>query len=215
MELFKNKRGKIEMKLDTSEDRVAAYMMNKIDESALQKPDHELMARWSQILTLWLNHHSPVQAANAHMNLCEQQGNKISLRTAWNDLKHATSIWGNIGEVSYQATLRLLYEFSMRVFKLAMKTRDLKEMNRAITEMREISRELHLLNAFDDDGDREATKFVLEIRLSDDQQLTYDLDNYEILPNEISKRVLDAVNNAEVNEEAFLNIVESSKIHKG
>lgn len=215
MELFKNKRGNIEMKLDTTEDRIAAYMMKKIDDDKLQDPDREIMSRWSQILSLLLNHHSPTQAVNAHVALCEKQGNPISLRTAYYDLKYATKIWGNIHEISYQATLHLLYEYSMRVFKLAMKTRELKEMNRAITEMREISRELHQLNAFDDDSDREPTRFILEIKMSEDKQFTYDLDNYELLPDEISKRVLDAVNDAEVNEEAFLKIVESSKINKG
>lgn len=211
MELFKDQRGKISIKLDTTEDRISAYMMKKIDEDQLHVTDKPIMERWTQIIALLLKGHSPNQAINVHMAICKRRGAEISRRTALYDLKNASKVWGSVHEVSYQATLQLLYEFSMNVFRMATKDRDLKEMNRAIGEMRSIAEQLHSINAFKDGDDREPTKFVLQINFNDREEMVIDLDNYEMMPDEISNKVLDAVSNAQLPEEAFMKIVEESE----
>jgi hypothetical protein len=210
MELFKDQRGKIKIPLDTTEDRIAAYMMKKIDDDKLQERDKGIMERWTQIIALLIKGHSPTQAVQVHMAISKRKGDVISRRTAYYDLKNATKIWGSTQDISYQANLQLLYEYCMKVFRLATKDRDLKAMNKAISEMREISKELNAIHAFDQDL-REPSKFVLQILMNDQEEMTFDIDNYEIMPNEISKKVLDAVSNAQLSDNAFMKIVEESQ----
>lgn len=212
MELFKNKRGKIEMKLDTTEDRISAFMMRKIDESALQAPDHKIMRRWAKIWSLQVNGHSPDQAVKTLYRIMKRAGEEVSERTLWNDLKHATRIWGSLPDVSYQSSLILLREYAMKVFKLATEDRDLKEMNRAIAELREISKELNLVSAIDDGNERVTSNFILIINQADGGQMTYDLTDVEVLPDDISGKIIEAARDRQQSTDSFMEIVEQGGV---
>lgn len=212
MELFKNNRGKIEMKLDTTEDRISAFMMGKIEETDLQAPDHKIMKRWAKIWGLMMHSHSPQQAVKTLVRIYKRAGEDISERTVWNDLKHATRIWGNLQDISYQASLILLREYAMKTFKLAMESRELKEMNRAIAELRDINRELHLISGIEDGNERATSNFILIINQSDGGQMTYDLTDVEVLPEEISSKIIAAAQERQQNPESFMEIVEKGGI---
>jgi hypothetical protein len=208
MELFKNKRGKLEMKLDTTEDRIAAYMMGKIDEDKLQKPDQKIMRRWAKIWSLMENAHSPSQAVKTMVRIYKRGGEDISERTVWNDLDHATRIWGNLQDVSYKATLILLKEYAMKTFQMAAQDRDKKEMNRAISEMKEISRELYLISDADKDDSHEKSNFILVVNQSDGGRTTIDLTDYEVLPDDMANNIIDAFQTNQNSTDNFLKIVE-------
>lgn len=212
MELFKNNRGKIEMKLDTTEDRVSAFMMGKIEESALQAPDHKIMKRWAKIWGLMMHSHSPNQAVKTLVRIYKRAGEEISERTVWNDLKHATRIWGNLQDVSYQSSLILLREYAMKVFKMALEDRDKKEMNRAISELREINKELSLISAIDDGSERVTSNFILIINQADGGQMTYDLTDVEVLPDDISGKIIQAAQDRQQSTESFMEIVEKGGV---
>lgn len=212
--LFPEHRGKLKIKLDTPEDRIAAFMINKIDEKHLHKADKKIMRRWLKIWNLLLNYHSAAQAVVAHIKACAEDPEigEISERTAWYDLKAATKIWGDLNEVPYHASLILLSEYAMKTFQLAAKQQNVKEMNRAIAEMREIKKDLHNISNRDD-SDAPTSRFVLIIQTGTEGQSprTIDLDDYQELPEDIAHEVIEAVQSQEIDTAKFMQIVEESK----
>lgn len=214
MSLFPENRGKIEIKLDTPEDRIAAFMISKIEKEELHKGDDRIMRRWLKVWNLLLNYHSPSQAVTAHVKMCAEDPDigEISERTAWYDLKNATRIWGNLNEVPYHASLVLLSEYAMKTFQLAAQQKNVKEMNRSISEMREIRKDLH---GIADIGDTSTptSRFVLIIQTGIDGQAprTIDLDDYEELPVDIASEVIEAVQGQEIDSAKFMQIVSEAK----
>jgi hypothetical protein len=212
--LFPESRGKIEIKLDTPEDRIAAYMISKIEKDQLHKGDEKIMKRWLKIWNLLLNYHSGSQAVAAHVKMCAADDDigEISERTAWYDLKNATKIWGNLNEVPYHASLVLLSEYAMKSFQLAAKSGNVKEMNRAISEMREIRKDLHNIT---DQGESytDTSRFVLIIQTGTEGKAprTIDLDDYQELPIDIAHEVITAVQNQEVDSGKFMQLVSEAK----
>lgn len=213
-QLFPQQRGKIEVKMDTPEDRIAAFMISKIEKEELHKGDHVIMKRWLKIWNLLLNYHSPSQAVAAHVKMCAEDPEigEISTRTAWYDLKNSTKIWGNLNEVSYHASLVLLSEYAMKTFQLAAQKRDVKEMNRAIAEMREIKKDLHNISDVGD-LDTPTSRFVLIIQTGKEGEgpRTIDLDDYQELPEDVANDVIDAVQSQEIETSKFMQIVEEAK----
>jgi hypothetical protein len=212
MGLFPENRGKVKIKLDNPEDRISAYMINKIEKKQLHKGDDVIMRRWFKIWSLLLNYHSPTQAVDAHIKGCKEDPEigEISQRTAWYDLKHATNLWGNLNDVPYHASLILLSEYAMKTFQLAAQQRNVKEMNRAISEMREIKKDLYAISDVTDEG-TPTSRFVLVIQTGEGSPRTIDLDDYEELPDDIAGEVIEAVQNKEVDGDGFMKIVEDSK----
>lgn len=213
-QLFPQHKGKIDVKMDTPEDRISAFMISKIEKEQLHKGDEKIMRRWLKIWNLLLNYHSPSQAVTAHVKMCAEDpelGN-ISERTAWYDLKNATKIWGNLNEVPYHASLVLLSEYAMKTFQLAAQQRNVKEMNRAIAEMREIRKDLHNISDVGD-LDTPTSRFVLIIQTGGEGEAprTIDLDDYQELPDDIATEVIEAVQNQEIDTSKFLQIVDESK----
>ncbi|WP_157243358.1 hypothetical protein [Algoriphagus resistens] len=213
-QLFPQHKGKIEVKMDTPEDRIAAFMISKIEKEELHKGDDKIMRRWLKIWNLLLNYHSASQAVTAHVKMCAEDPDigAISERTAWYDLKNATRIWGNLNEVPYHASLVLLSEYAMKTFQLAAQQRNVKEMNRAISEMREIRKDLHNISDVGD-LDTPTSRFVLIIQTGIEGQAprTIDLDDYEDLPEDIAHEVIDAVQGQEIETSKFMQIVEEAK----
>jgi hypothetical protein len=212
MSLFPENRGKIEIKMDTPEDRIAAFMISKIDKAELHKGDEKIMRRWLKIWNLLLNYHSPSQAVAAHVKMCNEDPEieAISERTAWYDLKNATRIWGNLNEVPYHASLVLLSEYAMKTFQMAAGQKNVKEMNRAISEMREIRKDLHAIAEIGDET-TPTSRFVLIIQTGEGKPRTIDLDDYEELPEDIAADVIEAVQSKEISSADFMQIVEDSK----
>lgn len=213
-QLFPQHKGKIEVKMDTPEDRIAAFMISKIEKEELHKGDDKIMRRWLKIWNLLLNYHSASQAVTAHVKMCAEdpEVGQISERTAWYDLKNATRIWGNLNEVPYHASLVLLSEYAMKSFQLAAQQRNVKEMNRAIAEMREIRKDLHNISD-KGDFDTPTSRFVLIIQTGVEGQAprTIDLDDYQELPEDVASEVIEAVQNQEIDSGRFMQIVEESK----
>jgi len=213
-QLFPQHKGKIEIKMDTPEDRISAFMIAKIEKEQLHKGDEKIMRRWLKIWNLLLNYHSPSQAVTAHVKMCAEDPDlgTISERTAWYDLKNATKIWGNLNEVPYHASLVLLSEYAMKTFQLAAQQRNVKEMNRAIAEMREIRKDLHNISDVGD-LDTPTSRFVLIIQTGGEGQSprTIDLDDYQELPDDVAAEVIEAVQNQEIDTSKFLQIVDESK----
>lgn len=213
-QLFPQHKGKIEVKMDTPEDRIAAFMISKIEKEDLHKGDDKIMRRWLKIWNLLLNYHSASQAVTAHVKMCAEdpEVGQISERTAWYDLKNATRIWGNLNEVPYHASLVLLSEYAMKSFQLAAQQRNVKEMNRAIAEMREIRKDLHNISD-KGDFDTPTSRFVLIIQTGVEGQAprTIDLDDYQELPEDVASEVIEAVQNQEIDSSRFMQIVEDSK----
>lgn len=213
-ELFPEQRGKIAVKLDTPEDRIAAFMISKIEKEELHKGDEKIMRRWLKIWNLLLNYHSASQAVTAHVKMCSEDPDigPISERTAWYDLKNATRIWGNLNEVPYHASLVLLLEYAMKTFQLAAQQRNVKEMNRAIAEMREIKKDLHNISDVGD-LDTPTSRFVLIIQTGGEGNAprTIDLDDYQELPEDVANEVIEAVQSQEIETSKFMKIVEEAK----
>jgi hypothetical protein len=213
-QLFPQQKGKIEVKMDTPEDRIAAFMISKIEKEELHKGDEKIMRRWLKIWTLLLNYHSASQAVTAHVKMCAEDPElgPISERTAWYDLKNATRIWGNLNEVPYHASLVLLSEYAMKAFQMAAQQRNVKEMNRAIAEMREIRKDLHNISD-KGDFDTPTSRFVLIIQTGVEGQAprTIDLDDYQELPEDVASEVIEAVQSQEIDSSRFMQIVEESK----
>lgn len=213
-QLFPQHKGKIEVKMDTPEDRISAFMISKIEKEELHQGDEKIMRRWLKIWNLLLNYHSASQAVTAHVKMCAEDPElgKISERTAWYDLKNATRIWGNLNEVPYHASLVLLSEYAMKAFQMAAQQRNVKEMNRAIAEMREIKKDLHNISD-KGDFDTPTSRFVLIIQTGVEGQAprTIDLDDYQELPEDVATEVIEAVQTQEIDSGRFMQIVEESK----
>jgi hypothetical protein len=213
LELYKDQRGKIKVKLDTAEDRISAFMIGKIDEDKLHQDDKKMMSRWLKIWNLLINYHSNYQAVQAHVKACAEDPEigPITIRTAYADLKHATNVWGDALNVSFKAKLVLLSEFAMKTFQIAAQKKDVKEMNRSIAEMREIASKLHAITGLDGFEAATPSTFVLMINASDGNPRTIELDHYEELPEDVAEDIIQAVHNQHLTSDDFMKIVTKSQ----
>lgn len=205
IELFKDQRGELKMKLDTAEDRVAAYMLGKIEKTEMSEKDLELKDRWLQIWGYLLKGNSPNQAVAEHLKACEESKKEISERTAWYDLQHATRLWGALGEVSYQATLILMKEYAHKSLRKAANS---SEMNGAIRVMMEIADRLNAIAALGDDGDVKASTFILAVKMSNGKIERFDLDDYKDAPEEITNQIITDLQSDVMDVDEFIDYVE-------
>ncbi len=199
MELFKDQRGKVKIKLETLQDRIAAYMVGKLDE--LCPDEYKIMLRWNAVWSFLQNYQSPLQAVNAHHKKHQLLGDEdqISMRTAWSDYRNACRLWSNVVESNYVAKLILLEEYAMKTFQMAAKERDVTGMNAAIKNLIKITEENKSLEELMGDPGSDANKFVLEINVAGKKEpFTIDLDSYQILPEEENEKVLDAIQETEI-----------------
>lgn len=208
LRLFKGQKGEVALKLDTAEDRISAYMLNKLPEDKLHKKDQHLLSRWLQVWGLLAEDRTPTEAVNEHLNKCKIQGGEISLRTAWSDLQRATRIWGNLNDIDYRATLVLLKDWATRSFRMALKDRNTRDMNAAIKEMREIAAQLHAITDIGDDGGVTPSTFVLAVQMVDGGIKTFDLDNHTDTPEEITRLILDSRRENYMDPEEFIDFTE-------
>lgn len=205
IELFKDQRGELKMKLDTAEDRIAAYMMGKVERDVLSDKDVELKNRWLKVWSLLQTGLSPNQAVINHLKALESDGKEISERTAWYDLHHATRLWGALGEVSYQATLILMKEYAHQAFQ---KSSNSKEMSMAIKMMMEIADRLNAISALGDDGGVKPSTFILAVKMSDGRIERFDLDDYKDAPEDITSQIIEDLQSDVMSPDEFIDYVE-------
>lgn len=188
-ELFKTKAGKLDLAQSSTEDRIAAYFVGKIEKSELSPKDQELIERWLNMWNSLNNYRSPQQAVNEHLKKYELLGKPISLRTAWNDLRGATKLWGNIGSTSEQARWILLYEYQMKTFNMAAQAKDRTEMNRSI-------KNLILINKYlkgDGDESIKPSTYVLQFNIQGKGAKTINLDKFGDIDDAVIDEVIEAM----------------------
>lgn len=205
MELFQSD-STYKDKLNTAKDRIAAYMVGKIDESDLTEDDHEMMERWLYIWNLLNKYHTPSQAVESHIKNCATKGKEISRRTAYRDLRNATDLWGEAAQISKKAKLNLLYEFSMKTFQLAANSKNYSEMNKALNNLTKLA-------AMSDDSfgdDHEAHTYQLVINTGSGQK-TFNLDEVGKMKKSDYHEVIEAVEEDEMSLDEMKMLIQRSR----
>jgi hypothetical protein len=133
LELFAGKsKGRLP-KLQTVEDKIAAYELGLID--TLSSQDTRIRDRWHKIWAKLTAFHSPTQAVTAHVSQCEQENMPISVRTAWDDYRKSTLLWGNLIDTPKKAKRIITEELAMKTFQMAASAKDVDGMNRAVANL--------------------------------------------------------------------------------
>ena len=122
------------LKKDSTYDRIFAWYIDP-DRYSLSKKDAEIQKRWSAAWSLLMNYHSLEQAVAVHM-----QEFDISRAQAYRDLKQAVNLFGNVTKTEKEGRRYVLYEYSMKVFQLALKKGDLETSGRMIERMSKLMR---------------------------------------------------------------------------
>lgn len=190
--------------LDTIQDRIAAYMVGKVEEHALSDQDRAIKNRWINIWALLRNHHSPSQAVDAHLLQYEQSGDPISRRTAYTDLRNATDLWGSHTQISRQAQLVLLQDYATQAMRKGFEEHNLPEINKSVANLVKIAA---LQEPFDQD-EGEAHTYVLEIKLASGSQKTISLDKINKLGQDEYHQVIEAIEEDEIDGIAMRDILE-------
>ncbi len=193
MELFQV-NNKAKLKLDTVQDRISAYMIGELEDNDLSGEDHKLVKRWTQIWGFLNNYHSPLQAVEAHLRMCQNNGEEISRRTAYRDLRNATDLWADASQISKRAQLILLHEFAMKTFQLAAKSHNYGEMNKALSHLVKIAgqTEEHFGHDF------EGHTYILELHTSSGESRTINLDNLHEMSHTDYHQIIEAVEEDEI-----------------
>lgn len=135
LELFSGKTTGRLPKLQTIEDKIAAYEVGLIPLDDLTSEEQRIRERWHKIWARLISFHSPTQAVNAHVKQCKENGHPISLRTAWNDYRKSTLLFGNLIETSKKAKRLLVEEYALKTFQMATNAKDIEGMNRAVANI--------------------------------------------------------------------------------
>ncbi|SDT15619.1 hypothetical protein SAMN05192545_2895 [Maribacter dokdonensis] len=107
---------------------LASYLdSSKIELSALEI---DLKTRWEAAFSLLLNFHSREQAVKV---LREQFG--YNLATAYRDINKALSLFGDITKSRKEGWRYIIFEYNQKLFQMATKDRDLKEMGKCLDRM--------------------------------------------------------------------------------
>lgn len=190
--------------LDTIQDRIAAYMIGKVEEHALTTEDRAIKDRWINIWSLLRNHHSPSQAVDAHLLQYEKSGDPISRRTAYYDLRNATDLWGSHTQISRQAQLVLLQDYATQCMRKGFEEHNLKEINKSVANLVKIAA---LMEPFGEE-ENEAHTYVLELQLANGAQKTISLDKLNKLQEDDYYQVIEAVEAEEIDTLAMRSILE-------
>ena len=203
MELTKRPSGKIDLHLHSTEDRVHAYMIGKISRDELHKNDHDMMERWISIWHLQLDFKSSGMAVMQHVRLCQERGKPISTRCAWEDLKRANKVFGNLSSTSQRANWVLLWEYQMKVLIMAKEYGDLQEMNRAIKNLAAINE-----NLVDETNQLQVPVIMLNINVPDEGQKTVSLDDLKDLPEAEVVSIASELHDEHMNDQELKNLLE-------
>ena len=122
------------LKKDSTFDRIFSWY---IDQSSVKLSDkeQEIQQRWSAAWSLLMNYHSMEQAVAVHMKEFD-----LSRAQSYRDLKSAVNLFGNVTKTEKEGRRYVLYEYSMKVFQLALKKGDLETAGRMIERMSKLMR---------------------------------------------------------------------------
>lgn len=192
-----------ETKLETIQERITAYMIGKLQEHELSDSDRAIKNRWVNMWSLLINHHSPSQAVEAHLLQYEESGQPISRRTAYNDLRNATNLWGSHSQISRQAQLVLLYDWGTQVMRKGFEEHDLGQINKSVANLVKIAA---LQEPFGED-EHEAHTYVLELKLASGAMQTISLDKLNQLKEDEYHQVIEAIEDQEIDSVAMRNLL--------
>lgn len=203
--------GRTVMRLKTKEDRIAGYYVGELEQKDLTEEEVRMMHRWEQIWNLMLKFKTTNAAINTHLRLQKNKKEDISKRTAFLDMKHASSLWGEMLEVNKKAKRVLLDHHQTIILRLAIRAHDLSEANKAMSNLIKI-------NAMDRDDpnlpDPETMKpntYQLTINVPGKDPMTYNLDETGQLKKTDFSELSDYIDEAEIVTEEDLKIMLSEK----
>lgn len=122
------------LKKDSTYDRIFAWYIDP-KRYSLSPKDEEIQKRWSAAWSLLMNYHSLEQAVSVH-----KQEFDLSRAQAYRDLKQAINLFGNVTKTEKEGRRHVLYEYSMKVFQLALKKGDLETSGKMIERMSKLMR---------------------------------------------------------------------------
>lgn len=122
------------LKKDSTFDRIFAWYIDP-KRYSLSEKDEEIQKRWSAAWSLLMNYHSLEQAVAVHM-----EEFSLSRAQAYRDLKQAVNLFGNVTKTEKEGRRYVLYEYSMKVFQLALKKGDLETAGKMIERMSKLMR---------------------------------------------------------------------------
>lgn len=212
MEIAKNRKGKLELELNTIEDKIQAYTIGHYDWENLTETEKRIYQRWVSIRNLSLTEFSPNQTVKAHLQLLKEKGIEISERTAWSDYRNAMEMWGNNTKISYQAKLAKYEEYLLSAMKLAFEEKDTKSLGSLVRALIELAKQIKEQEMNADDYD-EPNQFILAVKFSESEKaFTIDLDDFEVMPTEEQQSMLmDAVDNHNMSEVEFRKMIQKDK----
>jgi hypothetical protein len=209
MQIAKNRKNKLEIQIDTIQDKIQAYTIGHYEWEDLSEIEKRIYKRWIGIRNLSLIEFAPNQTVAAHLKMLKEDGVIISERTAWNDYRNAMEMWGNTTQISYQAKLAKYEEFLLQAWKIASEAKDSKGLAAIARSLIELAKQLREIELTQDDKG-EAYKFVLAVKMDDEQDsFTIDLDSFDTMPNkEQEEMLMDAVDKHNMSEPEFRKLLE-------
>lgn len=190
MEIAKNRKGQIEVEINSFEDKVQAYLIGHYEFDDFTESEKVRYNRLQSIRNLTLTHFSANQAIEAHVNLLKEAGIEISKRTAWIDYKTSMELWGKSYAISYHSKLVTYEEFVLKALNLAFKEKHTKSIPSLIKELTDIAKTLNELDATKN-KDMKVNSFVLNVKyVESDQEVTFDLNTFETLKSEEQEEIL-------------------------
>lgn len=199
MKLIRQSNGKVRLDKGTHEDRIAGYYMGHFTEEVLSEADRRIMQRWNQVWSIANHFYSPWQAIRMHMKKCKDEGNEISQTQAFYDYKNATRVFGDVVKTTKDAKRALLEEFTMKALQMSLNSRDLDNMNKAITNLIKIAA---LDRDTPEDHNKSAnTMFVMNVYTKGSKNpKIINLDELDKVDRNQQKEILEAVEDEEVTE---------------
>lgn len=212
MEIARNRKGQIELELNTTEDKIQAYTIGHFEWENLSESEKRIYKRWVSMRNLSLTHFSPNQTVKAHIKLLKEEGTEITERTAWTDYRNAMEMWGNNAKISYQAKLTKYEEFLLSAWKLAFDEKDTKGLGSIAKALIELAKQIRE-NELNANEYQEPNQFVLAVKFSEsEKEFTIDLDDFEVMPSkEQEEMLMKAVDKHNMSEVEFRKLITKEK----
>lgn len=111
---------------DTTFDKIWAHFLDET-KFPLSPKNEEIKERWLAAWTLRLNFHSTEQAVSVHMVKYD-----ISRAQAFRDINNAERLFGNLMKTDRAGKLAVWAEYCHKFYLMAIKSKDLKAMGKAL-----------------------------------------------------------------------------------
>lgn len=190
-----SKTNELSVELATTDDRLAAFFGGAMEVTELTLKEKELSGRISGIWSILNNPDDPSTTTEVINKHIKANGGEevLSLSSAYRDLKRASRIFGDLGLISLQARWVVLHDLAMKLFSDAVNDKDLKEANKALKNLIDIT-----VNLKGDDLEDDAPgKYVLQIFVNgQDKPREFSLDNASAITDvdfEDMTKAIDAV----------------------